>query len=565
MGPDARLVTSPEPPETGAPAEPAVATRTPLDERVGRAARLVAPLLAGLVAFGVTRSTMLPGLDFWDTAEFQTVAPLLGTAHPTGYPTYILLGWLGNLLLGIPGAFGEPAARMNLLSGIYLGAAAGIVVWIVRLVGGRTLPALAAGILLALTPWTWKYGSFADPHTLHLVFIAAILFALAGWEVRRRAGEPSDRWLVIAAALFGLSMGNHQLTLLLAPGILLFLLVVDPAVLRDRRLVLRCAGALAGAAAAIYLLLPFRELTGAPLVYGHPASPLGFLYVASGVQFAGDIGGQGDLFARVGDLVGRTVSQFGLLSAFVPAGFAALAVRRPHLALLTAAWVLVTAIFASSYSNAAIDRYYLGPILCAVVWLGAGAAILVDAMLTLRASLAGRGRAPGAEPAEAPRRVRAATGSRSASPSSRAPSWSPRPSGRRPPTSRRSTSASAPQAAAWSSWVFTAAEPNAVIVSWWSFSTTLWYRQLVLGERADIRIVDDRDREDENLGSVDDVIAAYIATRPVYLIRDSVDLQDLQTRWSLAAVDDPQGIQSLLRVTGPAALHGPPAADTVRQ
>ena len=29
---------------------------------------------------------MLPGVGFWDTAEFQTVAPLLGTAHPTGYP-----------------------------------------------------------------------------------------------------------------------------------------------------------------------------------------------------------------------------------------------------------------------------------------------------------------------------------------------------------------------------------------------------------------------------------------------------------------------------------------------
>ena len=35
----------------------------------------------------------MPGVGFWDTGEFQTVLPILGTAHPTGYPTYVLLGW----------------------------------------------------------------------------------------------------------------------------------------------------------------------------------------------------------------------------------------------------------------------------------------------------------------------------------------------------------------------------------------------------------------------------------------------------------------------------------------
>ena len=33
---------------------------------------------------------MLPGVAYWDTGELQAVAPLLGTAHPTGFPTYVL-------------------------------------------------------------------------------------------------------------------------------------------------------------------------------------------------------------------------------------------------------------------------------------------------------------------------------------------------------------------------------------------------------------------------------------------------------------------------------------------
>ena len=55
-------------------------------------------------------------------------------------------------------------------------------------------------------------------------------------------------------------------------------------------------------------------------------------------------------------------------------------------------------------------------------------------------------------------------------------------------------------------------EPNAVIVSWWSYSTPLWYAQRVEGRRPDITIVDDRTRLDENLGELTDVIDSNLAT-----------------------------------------------------
>ena len=72
----------------------------------GRWVALLAPLAVGIVAFLAARWAMLPGLAFWDTAELQAVGPLLGTAHPTGFPTYVLLGWLVDHVL-MP--FGEPA------------------------------------------------------------------------------------------------------------------------------------------------------------------------------------------------------------------------------------------------------------------------------------------------------------------------------------------------------------------------------------------------------------------------------------------------------------------------
>jgi hypothetical protein len=541
-------------------------TATAPRSRLELAGLALAPIVAGLVTFGLTRSTMLPGLGFWDTGEFQAVAATLGTAHPTGYPTYILLGWLASLLLS---PAGEPAARLNVLSGLLLAVGAGLTVWVVHQLSGRLLPALAAGVLLALTPIAWEIGSFADPHMLHLVMVAALLGLLAGWERRQRAAEPTaDRWLLAASAVYGLSLGNHQLTLLLAPGIALFLLATDREVFRRRALVARCAGAILGVAALVYLELPIRAAMGAPIVYGRPDTPFGFLYVALGVQFSGNAGGLlADLPGKAVNLGVRTVGQFGVLALFVPAAFIAVALRRPRIALLTATWVGVTCFFAASYENAMIERYYLGPILCVVVWLGAGAGIVVDAVLLLR-------RVPVDRPAAEPE-LGAGAGERGPN----GPDHPERPDRRADgfPT-RLAFMASvlllmpavwaAPaafavadrhldtDAGAWSRWAVATVGPNAVLVTWWSYSTPLWYRQAVLGERPDITIIDDRTRLDRNLGEVEDVIRTNLPARPVYLVREDDELTDLATRWQLVEVPDPAGLQSLWRVLGRAGSAG---------
>ena len=60
-----------------------------------------------------TARTLQPDVGFWDTAEFQAIGPVLGIAHPTGYPAYTLLAWLASVVLQ---PFGNEALRANLLS-----------------------------------------------------------------------------------------------------------------------------------------------------------------------------------------------------------------------------------------------------------------------------------------------------------------------------------------------------------------------------------------------------------------------------------------------------------------
>ncbi len=530
-------------PPAPAPRLPARTLRSPT-VRWRAATAVGAPVLVGVVAFALARSTLLPGLALWDTGEFQAVAPVLGTAHPTGYPSYILLGWVASLLLA---PFGEPALRMNLLSAITLGTAAGLTVVLVRGLTGRSLVAVAAGFLLALTPIPWRVGSFADPHMLHLALVAAILVLLAGWESRTRAGRPTaDRWLVAAAATYGVALGNQGLTVLLAPGIGLFVLAVEPRVWRRSAQLGRCVAALLGVAAVLYLELPIRAAMGAPLVYGHPDTWGGFWYVVLGQQFGGAVGGPfADLAGKAGALVSLATAQFGPLAALIPASFLVVAIRRPVYALLTGTSLVVTCWFAASYTNADIERYYLGPILIAISWLAIAAAALVDGVEAQLLVIED-------DPGPRPRTVRIVA-------SLIVAVVLVAPAVIAAPTTRLIVNQSTDtRAADWSRWAFRTAEPDAVLVTWWGYSTPLWYRQVILGERADVRVVDDRTRLDEGLGSVDDVIRANVGSRPVYLVRRDEDLAALEGGWLLDVVPDPGGLQPLLRVVGARAARGGP-------
>src|SRR5918992_1300611 len=116
---------------------------------------------------------------------------------------------------------------MNLFAALSVAVAAVGTVDLVRALT-RSLPlGVLAGLGMALTGIVWDVGTHAEAHALHLAFVAILLRLLVAWEEDRR-----DRLLVIASVVFGLAAGNHSLILLLAPPIALFVLAVEPAIIR---------------------------------------------------------------------------------------------------------------------------------------------------------------------------------------------------------------------------------------------------------------------------------------------------------------------------------------------
>ena len=499
---------------------------------------------------------MLPGLAFWDTAELQAVGPLMGTAHPSGFPTYALLGWLASVLLQ---PFGEPAFRMNLLAGLCVAAAAAVTVGLVRTLTRSAVPGVLAGLGLTLTPVAWSIGTHAEAHALHLVMLAALLWLLVAWEARARGASagPADRYLVAAAVVFGLSVGNHSLTLLLALPVALFVLAVEPRLWQHGRLIGLCVGAFVATVVLVYLELPIRAGPfRAALVYGHPETWDGFWYVALGEQFRSNVVDPfGDLPAKLGSLVDRSVTQFGFLAPLLPLAFAATVFRQPRYALLTGSAVLIACLFAASYVNADIGRYYLGPVLIAWTWVAILAALVAKGSVHAFDWLSGRISAddpgssagpPGSQPA-AKRHVRGPHPALAAglflvllAPVVLAA----------PDRFAGLDESHDRSAALWVDHALSRMEPGAVLVSWWSYSTPLWYAQRVEGRRPDLVIVDDRTRLDEGLGDITDVIDAHLGRDPVYVIRDDAgEIEMLATRYELELIDGPDA-RSLTRVIG---------------
>jgi len=510
----------------------------------------VAAIGVALVALTLCLWRLMPGIGFWDTAEFQTALPVMGTAHPTGYPSYVLVGWLASVLLQ---PIGEAALRMNVLSAILVAVGAAVTFDLARRLTGSLALGIAAGIGISLTPIVWAVGTHADPHALHFALFAIILWLLVRWEQARR-GSPldpavlpvddparADRLLIAAAIVTGLAVGNHSLTLLLGPGVLLFVLAVDREIVRRPRFVLANVAAFAIPTVLVRFEMVLRAgWLRAPFVYADPSTWTGFWYVTLGAQFHGWLTDPlADIPGRVEDLARMGIGQLGPLAPVVLVAFVVTAFRQPRYAVLTGTTLVLTCFFNSVYPDGAIDRYYIGPALICWTWLAILAATFVQAML------GGNGRAPSI--------VRSGALAIAALvllvPSVLAFNTRSLVVDRSHDTSARE----------WTQEVLDSLEPNAVVVSWWSYSTPLWYATIVDGLRPDISIIDDRTRLDCDLGELDHVIDLYLPTRPVYLIRNGTsELPALDGRFRLVPVDRPLtgNVLQVLPVDGGEAQPG---------
>ena len=368
--------------------------------------------------FALYVAFLAPGVAFWDTGEMQTVANLPGIAHPTGFPAFVLGGWL--FAHAVP--FGDPAWRISLFSALAAAGAACLLARFLRMLGGDAIVATVAALAYAVGDVVWTRGARAEVHDLAVFFVA-----LAFSEALIAARSGSRRALTLAALACGCGLATHPVAAFAIPGAVA---IAWPALRGLGAPAMVRVAATALAPLALYAYVPLRSAYverrgldpqavlglrgGAFWNYDAPSTPSGFVSYISGASFhpahtlvdATTPAGLGRSLALVR---GVAASEFGIvLLALVVTGFVYLVARERRIAFAFAIVFFAAAAFAANYRPESDPlRYALGPLWIAGVCAGVGADWLVASLVgersrtvsLLAAGLLVAGAAPSVAPA----------------------------------------------------------------------------------------------------------------------------------------------------------------------
>jgi hypothetical protein len=326
---------------------------------------LVAQAALILVLGGVYGQSLLPGPGHSpDTVEMQFSAHLLCVTHPTGYPTYLLLGHAFSRLVPL----GTPAYRANLLSALFSVLACLVLRRLLRRLGARELVAWAIAVTFGLTPTFWRLSVVAEVYSLNLLFVALVSDWLLKWRRTLR-----DRDLLLACAFYVASFSHHLTMITMLPAFAFFVVATRWRALVEWRLV--CAvGGLILLGLVPYAYPVVRSLDPDTPYLAHSVTSLAELW-----GYATGSGFRGEMFAFTpSQLIFERVPMFARFlwhdcAPLVPlaaVGLVALADR------ITAVYLVLVflgqLVFALGYAIGEIDVYFISTYFATAVLAGVG-------------------------------------------------------------------------------------------------------------------------------------------------------------------------------------------------
>ncbi len=251
------------------------------------------------------------------------------------------------------------------------------------------LAGLAAACAFGLGPVWVSQATVAEVYALHGLFLAAIVWVVAGLERRMASVETRDiarnalpvRRITALCLLIGLALTHHRMTVLVLPVLLVYLLWRIPNFWRPRRAWLGWAAALL-APLALYAYLPLRAALGVSDLNGsYVNTPAGFLDHVLARQYAAFFAENalGAPFS-VADAVRLTWRQVGA-AGFV-LGLIGLAQLRDSRGHAAKAWVFVllallsNAAFAIGYQVADREVFFIPVFLFFALFAGGGVGMI---------------------------------------------------------------------------------------------------------------------------------------------------------------------------------------------
>ncbi len=194
-------------------------------------------LLTGWVVFLIAATvyllTLEPTASFWDCGEYIACAWGLESGHPPGAPFFMILGRVFGLL-----SFGNNenvAWLINCMSGLASAATVMFLFWTITHLAKKIIlryghdfsqtrmvlvmvAGMCGALTYAFTDSFWFSAVEGEVYALSSLFTAMVFWAMLRWEDEAHEAR-SDRWIVLIAALIGMSIGVHLLNLLAIPAL----------------------------------------------------------------------------------------------------------------------------------------------------------------------------------------------------------------------------------------------------------------------------------------------------------------------------------------------------------
>ena len=175
--------------------------------------------------------TVEPTASFWDVGEFIAVSYKLMVPHPPGAPLFLLIGRLFSFL-----SMGDPlkvAYWINMLSALASGFTILFMFWSITLIGQKILKVkeveidltqaillMGAGVVGALaytfSDTFWFSAVEGEVYAMSSFLTAFVIWAMLKWE-HIEDQSSANRWIILIAYVFGLSIGVHLLNLVTIP------------------------------------------------------------------------------------------------------------------------------------------------------------------------------------------------------------------------------------------------------------------------------------------------------------------------------------------------------------
>ncbi len=188
--------------------------------------------LSVLITFGLYLKTTAPTIVFWDVGEFLATSWILGIPHPPGTPFYVILGRFFALL---PIPFLNVVQKITLIAMLSGAFSAGIGYLLLYKIFNRItqkLPdilkhfaAFMGALCAPFTYTTWWSSIEAETYAPSTFFIILSVYLLYLWW-EKKDKKDAVRYIIASFYLLSLASGIHLLSLIIVPGLIIFILVI---------------------------------------------------------------------------------------------------------------------------------------------------------------------------------------------------------------------------------------------------------------------------------------------------------------------------------------------------